>query len=178
MTGPSHGSLGAVSAATCTPSGSGSNCTATVTYTPTTGYSGPDSFTFKANDGTLNSNTATESITVTAAGYTFAGFFQPIDNPPVVNKANAGQAIPVKWNLMLNGQPVSDPNSFVSITSTRLLWDGPADSSRPTRASGLRYQGNGNWQFNWKTPKVTPAVSDMTLTLSDGSQHMADFQFK
>src|SRR5688572_567240 len=34
------------------------------TYTPTAGYTGPDSFTFRANDGTANSNTATVSITV------------------------------------------------------------------------------------------------------------------
>ena len=29
------------------------------TYTPTTGYTGPDSFTYRANDGTSNSNTVT-----------------------------------------------------------------------------------------------------------------------
>jgi hypothetical protein len=34
------------------------------TYTPTTNYLGPDSFTFKANDGTVDSNTATVSINV------------------------------------------------------------------------------------------------------------------
>jgi Bacterial Ig domain len=34
------------------------------TYTPNTNYVGPDSFTFKANDGTVDSNTATVSITV------------------------------------------------------------------------------------------------------------------
>lgn len=33
-------------------------------YTPTSGYTGTDSFTFRANDGTANSNTATISITV------------------------------------------------------------------------------------------------------------------
>jgi len=33
-------------------------------YNPTTGYVGPDSFTFKANDGTTDSNIATVSITV------------------------------------------------------------------------------------------------------------------
>src|SRR6185295_1631280 len=38
------------------------------TYTPTTGYVGPDSFTFKANDGTADSNIATVSITVQDAG--------------------------------------------------------------------------------------------------------------
>ena len=35
-----------------------------VTYTPPAGYVGPDSFTFTANDGALDSNTATVTITV------------------------------------------------------------------------------------------------------------------
>ncbi len=37
------------------------------TYTPTGGYVGPDSFTYKANDGALDSNTVTVSLDVTAA---------------------------------------------------------------------------------------------------------------
>ena len=53
VTQPSHGTL-----SPSTPGG------AARTYTPTTGYVGPDSFTFKANDGTVDSNTATVSITV------------------------------------------------------------------------------------------------------------------
>ncbi len=36
------------------------------TYTPNANFSGTDSFTFKVNDGTVDSNTATVSITVTA----------------------------------------------------------------------------------------------------------------
>ena len=39
--------------------------TGAVTYTPTGTYTGADSFTFKANDGTVDGNTATVSITVT-----------------------------------------------------------------------------------------------------------------
>ncbi|MBA1342907.1 MAG: Tk-subtilisin [ANME-2 cluster archaeon] len=39
----------------------------TATYTPATNYNGADSFTFEANDGTVDSNTATVSITVTPA---------------------------------------------------------------------------------------------------------------
>ena len=35
-----------------------------ITYTPAAGYSGPDSFTFKVNDGQLDSAPATVSITV------------------------------------------------------------------------------------------------------------------
>ncbi len=47
---PSHGTL----------SGTAPN----LTYTPATDYTGSDSFTFKANDGKADSNTATVSITV------------------------------------------------------------------------------------------------------------------
>ena len=53
VSGPAHGQLSF--------SSSGS-----YTYTPTDFYSGPDSFTYEAKDGTLSSNTATVSITVTA----------------------------------------------------------------------------------------------------------------
>ena len=52
--------------------GSVTNVGATFTYTPTEGYSGDDSFTFTASDGTLSSAPATVSVTVTA-----------VDAPPV-----------------------------------------------------------------------------------------------
>jgi hypothetical protein len=53
VTGPAHGTL----------SGTAPN----LTYLPSTNYYGSDSFTFKANDGTVDSPTATVSISVTAA---------------------------------------------------------------------------------------------------------------
>jgi len=60
VAGPAHGSLSGVP-----PS---------VTYTPAQDYAGPDSFTFRAWDGSAFSNTATVSITVT-----------PVNDPPVAN---------------------------------------------------------------------------------------------
>ena len=54
VTDPAHGTLTL-----------GSN--GSIGYVPTAGYSGPDSFTYKANDGTADSNTVTVSLTVTAA---------------------------------------------------------------------------------------------------------------
>ncbi|MGA2670076.1 MAG: Ig-like domain-containing protein, partial [Dehalococcoidia bacterium] len=56
LTDPAHGTL------TFNSDGS-------FTYTPTTGYTGSDSFTYKANDGKSDSNTATVTITVTAVNH-------------------------------------------------------------------------------------------------------------
>ena len=50
---PTHGSL------TLNPDGS-------FNYTPATNYNGPDSFTYKANDGTIDGNPATVNITISA----------------------------------------------------------------------------------------------------------------
>src|SRR5207253_3939863 len=52
--GPAHGAL------TLNPNGS-------FTYTPAANYNGPDSFTYKANDGQALSNLATVSLTVTTS---------------------------------------------------------------------------------------------------------------
>jgi hypothetical protein len=52
-----------------TPSnGSLSGTAPNLTYTPATGYSGADNFTFTVNDGTVDSAPATVSITVNPAG--------------------------------------------------------------------------------------------------------------
>jgi hypothetical protein len=51
--------------------------TGAFTYTPASGYTGDDSFTFNANDGTADSNTATESMIVKAAGGGSGGAFGP-----------------------------------------------------------------------------------------------------
>src|SRR5206468_4327820 len=58
--GPTHGTL--------------SGTAPTLTYTPAGNYNGADSFTFKANDGTVDSAPATISITIT-----------PVNDAPVAN---------------------------------------------------------------------------------------------
>lgn len=114
---------------------------------------------------------------------TFSGFFQPVDNTKV-NVVKAGQTIPVKWRLLAGSVPVSDPSSFVSLTSQRVscaTFDTPLDliEEVTTNPSGLLYTGDGNWQFNWKTPKsYAGQCRIMTVTLADGTTHSADFQFK
>ena len=115
------------------------------------------------------------------------GFFPPVDNGNVLNQASAGQTIPIKWHLTSSASvPIEDPASFVSVTSVG------SDCSAPTGTdvieeyagtSGLRYLGDGNWQFNWKTPQVYAGQCRiMRLNLSDQagstSTRTAKFQFK
>ena len=94
------------------------------------------------------------------------------------------RAIPIKWRLTTaDGTAVSDPGSFVSVSSQSA---GGACAGLPDDAieeyagsSGLQYQGDGNWQFNWKTPKTySGQCRTMTLTLSDGTTHAACFLFR
>ena len=54
VSGPAHGTLTTF------------NAEGSFTYTPIGGYAGPDSFTYKANDNTADSNVATVTITVIA----------------------------------------------------------------------------------------------------------------
>jgi hypothetical protein len=99
-----------------------------------------------------------------------------------VNAAKAGQTIPVKWRLTdANGVGISDPATFVSLTSSGgagCSTGSPDAIEQYTANSGLQYLGNGNWQFNWKTPKnYAGQCRRMKLNLADG-EHAADFQFK
>ena len=65
------------------PNGIGANCTATVNYSPAPDYNGSDSFSFKVNDGSADSNVAIVSITV-----------KPVNDAPTANAqtvtANSG----------------------------------------------------------------------------------------
>lgn len=65
--------------------GSGTN----ITYTPNSNYNGTDSFTYKANDGTGDSNGSTVSITITS-----------VNDNPVANN----QSVSLNEDNSLNGQ--------------------------------------------------------------------------
>ncbi len=117
--------------------------------------------------------------------YSFYGFFSPVDNPPSLNTANSGQAIPVKWRITdANGEPISDSASFKSLTSYSVNCDSFSGESADTieeyaaGSSGLQYLGDGNWQFNWTTSKTyAQQCRMMVLTLGDNSTHIAHFKF-
>jgi hypothetical protein len=90
--------------------------------------------------------------------YKFTGFFTPVDME-LTNSAKAGQAIPFKWRLTdYNDVPIEDPLSFGGFFSSLLACSGaePTDAveEEASGSSGLQYNGDGYWQFNWKTLKT------------------------
>jgi type IV secretory pathway TrbF-like protein len=167
----------------CSDGGSGlDSCIGTVANGSNIDTTTVGSKTFKvtATDNVGNTTSASVSYSVQ---YIFSGFSAPVENMPIVNLAKAGQAIPIKWRLTdANGNPVSDPLNFTSVTasSSNASCGGSTDAIETYAGnSGLLYNGNGNWQFNWKTPKYYAGLClTMKLTLSDGTTHDAYFSFK
>ena len=124
---PTHGGLGGISGQPCT-AGTPNTDTATVTYTPTNGYVGSDSFTYQVSDGGGLTATATASITVTGGGQTTAA---PTSFKVTTGAATSGD---------LSSLAASD-NVYLSIASTttkprKIDWWG-AFSGVPSNVSTL-----------------------------------------
>jgi hypothetical protein len=127
---------------------------------------------------------------VNAIPYAFTGFSSPIDmSTPTVtvwNTVNAGQAIPAKWRLTLGGAAVSNLASFVDLMSYQVncgTGAGNVEAAIEEIApgnSGLTYQGDGNFHFNWKTPKTYKSTCRaMFVKFADGSSSpVVYFKFK
>ena len=74
------------------------------TYTPATNYVGPDSFTFKANDGTLDSNIATVTINVQ-------------NGPPIANNQDVNVIKNTQMSVTLTAtDPNNDPLTYAIVT--------------------------------------------------------------
>jgi sugar lactone lactonase YvrE len=133
-----------------------------------------------ANDG--NGNTASCSFHVTVQ-YNFAGFFQPISNPPVFNVVNAGRAIPVKFSLSGNkglnifapGSPSSGPVACNSSDEASVLME-----TVTAGGSSLSYDaGSDQYVYVWKTDSSWAGTCrQLVVQLKDGSIHRANFKFK
>lgn len=80
------------------------------------------------------------------------------------------------------GIGISDPASFTSIASR----SAPCSAAAPldvletySGTSGLQYDGDGYWQFSWRTPRsYAGQCREMQLNLADGvNERFAFFSF-
>ena len=115
--------------------------------------------------------------------YNFVGFLQPIDNLPVINTANAGRTIPVKWQLKdANGVLISDLSSLTSLSAAPIGCSAaPAaiveEQLNSPGSTVFRFDGS-QFIFNWQTTKSWSGCWLLQSTFNDGTVHYAKFQFK
>lgn len=163
--------------------GCAGNLTASIVVTGSvdTNTVGFYALTYSVSDPSGHSDTKVRTVEVLP--YNFTGFFSPIDNPPLVNEMKAGAAAPVKFslggnqglNIFAAGSPSSvqvncntnDPISEVEETETA------GNSSLSYDASSDRYKYTWKTESSWKN-----TCRQLTVTLRDGTVHVAKFKFK
>ena len=127
----------------------------TASYTPNANFNGSDSFTFTANDGTVNSNTATVSITV-----------NPVNDAPTANPGTAstveGQG--VAFNLS-GSDPDGDALTYTISTQPSngtVIQSGASVSYLPTG----NYFGTDSFGFTVSDGTLTSAEAIVTITIT------------
>jgi autotransporter-associated beta strand protein/VCBS repeat-containing protein len=130
------------------------NSNGTFSYTPNSNYFGPDSFTYKANDGQADSNVATVSITVTS-----------VNDAPVANNdsdsVNEDGSVTTDVVANDNGGPANENQALTVIVVTQ----GTNGSVTNNNDGTVTYTPNGN--FNG-TDSYTYTIQD-----SDGATDTA-----
>ncbi len=133
VTGPQHGVL------TFNPDGSYS-------YAPGPNYNGADSFTFKANDGSIDSNTATVSLTVS-----------PVNDAPIATIAAAGYGVAGQTALDLKntGLSIADVDAGTgSMTVTLSVTEGRLDISAGSSGAGVTGSGSNSVSITGTTAQI------------------------
>ena len=139
--GPSHGTLTL-------------NADGSFVYQPAAGYSGPDGFTYTANDADTGrtSNVATVSITVVQVGY---GFLNVKNLPPAAGvtfkPSPKGTLVDFEWKFTMGGAIANSADAQPSVTIVS-----PSGSSRtftPTACDTFSFvyrSSDKKWDFDWE----------------------------
>ena len=131
-----------------------------LTYTPATDYIGADSFAFKANDGTADSNTATVSITVNA----------PSDlTPPTVvstNPAGGATGVVVSSSVVATFSEAVQSSTVTGTTFT-------LKNSAGTSILGAVSLGTDAKTATLKPSSSLAASTSYTATISTGVKDLA-----
>jgi hypothetical protein len=147
------------------------------------GYStGVGSHTVTASAIDKAGNSASASASYTVLGWTVSGFYQPVDRDKL-NTVKGGSTVPLKFEIFAGSVELTDV-SHVSMSATKTNCDPNAsEESVPdlsaTGATSLRYDTvEGQFIFNWKTPKSPNTCYKVTANFTDGSSITASFKLK
>ncbi len=127
-------------------------------YTPAANFSGTDSFTFKANDGTNDSNEATITVTVT-----------PVNDVPVANAASITVTKNVIFSGTLTGSD-ADNNPLTFSQGSVLAAHGTvaiASNGTFTYTPANNYTGPDAFTFKVNDGTANSADATVTVTVSN-----------
>ncbi len=150
VTQPSHGTASVVNG--------------TINYVPATGFSGSDSFTYVASDASLQSNTATVSITVTP------------NHPPVAvddaasTLVNTALLIAPATLLANDSDPDGDTLSVTAVSSgdhgTVVIVGSGTDKGKIRFTPQSGYVGSDSFSYTVSDGKSGTATGTVTVTIS------------
>jgi VCBS repeat-containing protein len=146
--GPDHGSLTL-------------NANGSFTYTPAANYNGPDSFTYRASDGALQSNVATVTLTVTAVNDA------PVAQPDSYTTAEDTTLTVPAPGLLANDTDV-DGDALTAVQVT-----GPAHGTLTLNSNGsfsytpaLNYNGPDSFTYRASDGAAESAAVTVSLTVT------------
>jgi hypothetical protein len=132
--------------------------TGAFTYTPSTNYNGSDSFTFKANDGIVDSNTATVSITINS-----------VNDIPVVTAASYTTDEDTAKSITLTATDVDVPAQTLTygISDTSAAHGTVSLSGNTvTYTPALNYNGPASFKFTAKDGVASSTQATISLTVT------------
>jgi hypothetical protein len=164
---------------------------------------GTHTFAVKAIDPAGNTDPTPAPFSWTVkSGYAFTGFFQPVANPPKINRVKAGSLIPVRFSLGGNfgtaifaaGYPQSQA---INCTTGAPVQDVDVDEVETPGSTAGRFAVGGvdgtgwllnyynvftrQWEylFIWKTDRTWAGTCrQLIVQFNDGSApHVANFKF-
>jgi hypothetical protein len=155
-----------------------------------TGYSaavGSHTMTATAYDVAGNSKTEMRSYEVKA--WEMYGFYQPVDmtpdgQPTVWNTVKGGSTVPLKFEVFAGSLEFTDPSVIVQPLQASKVscTTGSEDAIEGLAAAGntvLRYDfTDGQFIYNWKTPKSPGTCYKVTVSSMSGSSLTASFKLK
>jgi hypothetical protein len=140
--------------------------------------------TVKAEAKDKAANTASVSHAYTVLGWTFNGFYQPVDMGTTLNTVKGGSTVPFKFELFAGSNELTS-TSYVNqpLNATKVNCDSGATEDTiellATGGTSLRYDTTGGqYIYNWQTPKQAGACYNVTITANDGSSKTAHFKLK
>ena len=136
----------------------------TATYTPSANYNGPDSFTFKANDGRADSNVATVSVTVT-----------PVNDAPAAQNGSATTTENTPVSVALHATDVDGDALICSVVAAPAHGTITISGFTATYAPASNFSGSDSFTFKANDGHLDSNVATVSLSVSCTQESNSQF---